>query len=122
MWADAESRPDELDVPGTRWTVALAGGGLAAWCAASPAGGVLRCHSNFEVPAYRGRGLYGRAYRERHRAVVLPCGLLAVTYLFAQPIGLHEADGWVRTGVSGVSFAAGEPHAWWELRRVRPSG
>ncbi len=49
--------------------------------------------------------------------VTLTCGTSrrAVTYLFAAPIGLHEADGWLHTGVSGPGERDG--HIWWELRR-----
>lgn len=115
MWADAESRPEELDVPGTLWTVVLDGGALAAWCAARIAGDLLKCHSNYEVPARRGHGLYEAAYRARHAEVVLPAHLPAVTYLFPQPIPLHEADGWYRTGTTGVGEMS--DHRWWELRR-----
>lgn len=119
MWEHAESRPTELDVPGTYWSVALVDGSPTAWCAACVQGdGTLRCHSNYERLGYRHRGLYAAAYRERHTTVITPSGLPAVTYLFAQPIPLHEADGWVRTGVAGVSCEAGEPHDWWELRRA----
>lgn len=115
MWADAECRPEELDVPGTSWTVALDEGVPAAWCAARVVDGVLKCHSNYEVRAFRGRGFYEAAYRVRHAGVVVPGGRAAVTYLFAQPVALHEADGWCRTGVSGVGEVGG--HRWWELRR-----
>lgn len=115
MWADAESQPAELDQPGTWWTVALVDDAPAAWCAARPAGDVLYCHSNYEHPRHRGRGLYAAAYRERHRHVIQPAGLDAVTYLFEQPIPLHEADGWQRTGPTGDGKVSG--HRWWELRR-----
>ncbi len=118
MWADAESSPAELDVPGTEWSVVLLGDGTpVAWCAARvDAEGVLKCHSNYEVRAWRGNGFYEAAYRARHRQVVGACGLPAVTYLFSEPIALHEADGWYRTGLEGVSG-----HRWWQLRR-RPAG
>jgi hypothetical protein len=118
MEADAESHPDELDVPGTWWSVALVERqGVevpAAWCAARVEGDLLKAHSNYEHPDHRGHGLYAAAYRERHRSVVVPSGLPTVTYLFPEPIALHEADGWVRTGVSGVSEMG---HQWAELRR-----
>jgi hypothetical protein len=117
MREHAESCPDELDRPGTWWTVAIVDGAPAAWCAARVDAGELRCHSNYEHPGYRGHGLYAAAYRERHDTVVEPSNLAAVTYLFSQPIGLHESDGWYRTGVSGVSTDASQAHEWWELRR-----
>ncbi|MGI5153488.1 hypothetical protein ACQEVC_45415 [Plantactinospora sp. CA-294935] len=69
MWDDAESRPDELDVPGTWWSVALVDGVPAAWCAARVEGGALRALCNYERAGYRGQGLYEVAYRERHRTV-----------------------------------------------------
>ena len=116
MWEDAESRPGELDEPGTSWTVALVAGEPAAWCAARVLDdGTLKCHSNYEVRAHRGLGLYEAAYRARHTNVVEWSGRPAVTYLFEQPIALHEADGWLRTGVSGPGELEG--HTWWELRR-----
>lgn len=116
MWADAESSPWELAEPGTRWSIALDAGQPAAWCAARELpDGTLKCHSNYEVDAFRGEGLYEAAYRARHDAVVAPAGRPAVTYLFEQPIALHEADGWQRTGLTGEGEVAG--HTWWELRR-----
>ncbi len=115
MGADAESHPDELDLPGTRWSVALLEDGTpAAWCAARTEDGTLKCHSNYEVRAWRGRRLYEAAYHARHRDVVHPSGLAAVTYLFDAPIGLHEANGWRRTGQTGCGVTG---HQWWELRR-----
>ncbi|GLY08212.1 hypothetical protein [Actinoplanes sp. NBRC 101535] len=116
MWADAESRPGELDVPGTHWTVTvLEDGTPAAWCAARVQDdGVIKCHSNYEVRAHRGCGLYEAAFHGRHHDVILAYKLPAVTYLFAQPIALHAAKGWQRTGLVGVS---GSGHRWWELRR-----
>lgn len=114
MWADAESWPGELDVPGTWWTVVVVDGRPAAWCAAIVDGEVLKCHSNYEVPAYRGRGLYAQAYRWRHRDVIRRRRMPAVTYLFAAPVGLHLSDGWVRTGETRVSELG---HRWYELRR-----
>lgn len=116
MWDDAESTPDEIDIPGTTWVVVLTDlGEPAAWCAARVVDGVLKCHSNFEVPAHRGLGLYELAYRQRHRDVVLRSDKPAVTYLFAGPIDLHRADGWLLTGNDGPGQILG--HQWWELRR-----
>ncbi|MBQ1047820.1 hypothetical protein KBX50_04975 [Micromonospora sp. C51] len=121
MWVDAECTPDELDVPGTWWSVAVLhdGSRLAAWAAARVDGGVLKCFANYEVPGIgRELGLYRDVYRERHRSVVLRMGLPAVTYLFAEPIPLHLADGWYRTGLQGESETTGTvTHTWQELRR-----
>jgi hypothetical protein len=120
MWADAESRPDELDLPGTWWSVALVWDEHrwvpAAWCAARVEDGALRAFCNYEVPAWRNLDLYADAYRERHHAVLVPSGLPAVTYLFPEPIALHEADGWERTGREGSGELDG--HWWSELRWV----
>ncbi len=117
MWAHAESRPDELDRPGTYWTVTLLDDGTpAAWCAARiQDDATITCHSNYEVPAHRGRGRYTAAHQGRHRDVLLAYKLPAVTYLFAQPIALHKAHGWYLTGPTGPGELAG--HQWWELRR-----
>jgi hypothetical protein len=117
MWADAESRPDELDIPETHWTVTLLEDGTpAAWCAARfQDDGVLKCHSNYEVRAYRGRGLYEAAFHARHNNVVLAYKRPAVTYLFSDPIALHETRGWRCIGATGHGELDG--HQWWELRR-----
>lgn len=117
MWRDAEHVLDEH--PGKRWTVVSVGGMPVAWAAATvvDADGqeVLRCSDNYER---RGLGrvahLYRVAYRRRHETIVAAVGLPAVTYLFEQPIALHEADGWTRTGLTGTSDLG---HQWWELRR-----
>ncbi len=117
MWDDAESRPDELDVPGTRWSVVHTGGSLAAWCAARVTGGVLKCHSNYEVREHRGGEAYEYAYRARHHATVAQSDLPSITYLFRRPIHLHEPDGWKPTGATGTGPTG---HQWWELRRPSP--
>jgi hypothetical protein len=84
---------------------------------------VLRCCNNYVRREFRGRtpDLYAVAYRARHDRVVRRFGLHAVTYLFPEPIPLHEADGWVRdtsAGGSGTSRARpdGELHHWQRLR------
>lgn len=124
MWGDAEHRLEER--PGKVWTVcAVRSEGRwvpAAWAASIAEDAMLRCGDNYEHPAWRGKGLYAAAYTYRHTTVVAPSALPAVTYLFAQPIALHEADGWYRSGAHGVSTEAGEPHEWWELRRDPGNG
>ena len=113
MQADAEHTLDER--PGKLWCVVLVGDVPAAWCAVQIQDGVLRCSDNYERRGVgRERGLYTEAYRHRHNTIVAPSGLPAVTYLFAQPIARHEADGWYRTGLAGVSD---DGHEWSELRR-----
>jgi hypothetical protein len=121
MWRDAEHLLDEH--PGKRWTVVSVGGMPVAWAAATVVdadGHLLRCSDNYER---RGIGrvahLYRLAYRRRHETIVAPAGLPALTYLFAEPIPLHEADGWVRTGLTGTSDLG---HQWWELRRAATGG
>lgn len=120
MWRDAESTPDELDVPGNIWTVVCVDGTPAAWAAARIDGGRLKCHSNYEHPAHRGRGLYAAAYRHRNEHVVVPSPLDAFTYLYPQPIHLHLADGWLPTGRSGTG--AYPDHTWHELIRPATTG
>lgn len=115
MWRDAEHLPVELDVPGTQWSIVLSGREPVAWCAATINAGTLTCHSNYERPDYRGRGLYELAYRERHHTVVAPSQLDAVTYLFTGPILLHQADGWTLTGREGAGVLPG--HHWYQLKR-----
>ena len=68
--------------------------------------------------------LYSIAYAHRHRTVVLPLGLPAVTYLFPEAIPLHLASGWVRDvgpDASGTSRARsdGDLHHWQRLRWTR---
>lgn len=125
MWADAEH--EVVEVPGKVWTVVLVEQGgrwvPAAWCAATVEqhadGPVLRCGDNYERRGSgRELGLYRVAYRYRHETVVLPSGLPGLTYLFSQPVGPHESDGWYWTGVTGTRREVGlEPHDWWEMRR-----
>lgn len=118
MWADAEHILEET--PGKVWTVILVSDDHppmpAAWCASQiTPDGVLRCSDNYERRgAGRRHGLYRLAYNWRHVTRVLPLGLAAVTYLYAQPLAIHEADGWYRTGTGGMSPHG---HKWWELRR-----
>jgi hypothetical protein len=121
MWADAEADRGELVAPGTTWVIAAvhAGGRRhpAAWAGATvieeDGQQVLKLVCSYEVPAWRGRGLYALAYAERHRTIVEPWSGPAVTYIFAQPLALHLADGWTVTG-EGIS---NDGHAWYELRR-----
>ncbi|ROT29654.1 hypothetical protein [Micromonospora sp. HM5-17] len=68
MWVDAESTPDELDVPGTWWTVVVVGDAPAAWCAARLDGDALRCHSNDEAARPPSRGPGRSAYRGQRRS------------------------------------------------------
>ncbi len=96
----------------------------AAWAGYRVIDGVLHCCNNYVRREYRGRNpeLYAMAYAARHREVVAVLNMPAVTYLYAQPIPLHEADGWIRDtgpGSHGVSRARpdGEEHPWWRLRR-----
>lgn len=119
MWRDAEHRLEES--PGKIWSLAIVREGdrwsPVAWAAARTESGVLLCSDNYERRGYRDRGLYAAAYAHRHATVVLPSGLPARTYIFAQPRALHEADGWASTGLSGTSDAAGIPHEWFEMDR-----
>lgn len=128
MWDDAESHLDEA--PGKVWSVAAVTDHRGRWTPAAWAAAieqtedgrpVLKCCNNYERPGYRGHGAYAAAYAHRHTTIVAPSHLPGVTYLFRQPIGLHEADGWYRTGVQGVSTEAAQSHEWWELRR-HPTG
>jgi hypothetical protein len=126
IWQDAEGQVEVVDLS-TVWTVVEAREHArfvpVAWCAstvvtAEDGPQMLRCSDNYERRGVgRHYGLYRIAYRHRHLTRVLPLALPAATYLFAQPIPLHEADGWVRTGNAGTSHATTEPHDWWELRR-----
>ncbi len=125
-WTDAESEHEA----GTSYIVATAPSRSGPMIAAAWAGyiirpdGVLKCCNNYVVHGFRGQDyphdLYARAYRVRHRDVVLRLGAPAETYLFPEPIPLHEADGWVRDpspAGSGTSrpFNDGPEHHWQRL-------
>lgn len=127
-WEDAESR----DEPGTAYLMVLVRGPDGWLVPAAWAGyriedehgtAVLRCCNNYVRRGYRDHtpDLYPVAYRARHLLVVARLRLPAVTYLFPEPIALHEADGWVRDtapGSSGQSrpFENGPVHNWQRLR------
>lgn len=116
---DAES----VHEPGTSYMVALVDDVPAAWAGwRIEADGVLRCCNNYVRHGYRGRTpeLYAAAYKARHRDVVLRLGVPAETFLYPEPMPLHEADGWVRDGSpdgSGQSrpFQDGPIHHWQRL-------
>ncbi len=123
-WEDAESEHE----PGVSYLMVLAPGPdvwlvPAAWAGyriENEAGtAVLRCLNNYVRREFRNPDLYPLAYEARHRLVVARFGLPAVTYLFPEPIALHEADGWVRdTGPSGSGQSPVNPnHHWQRLRR-----
>lgn len=127
LWEDAEHVILPELIPNRVWTVVEVRENArfvpVAWAASYEIDveGIrtLRCSDNYERRGVgRDYGLYRVAYRHRHRTVVLPSGLPGLTYLYEQPIALHEADGWVRTGYCGTSREAKEPHDWWELRRA----
>lgn len=124
MWADGEHRLEEA--PDKIWTVVSIVGAPVAWASARPGGAhdgrFLYCGDNYERRGVgRRRALYQVAYRHRHNTVIVPAGVPAHTFLFAQPIPLHEADGWRKTGQTGVSRQEGlDPHEWWELRWLPP--
>ena len=121
MWQEAESRLDEAPegAPYVKmWWVTLAPNTSepAAWAAlVLGASGEVVCCNNYERGEWRGLGLYEQAYRRRH-AILAALGMPAVTYIFAQPLALHLADGWRITG-QGDSAEMGVPsHHWYELR------
>lgn len=121
MLLDAESQLDEQ--LGKLWCVAVVDGQAGAWAAAVEDCGMLRCCNSYEVPAYRGLGLYAAAYRHRHDTIVAPSTLSAVTYVYDQPLPLHLADGWAVTasGTSAVAEPDGDgkiEHRWHEMRRT----
>lgn len=114
-WADAESEADEH----ATYVVAYAAGRIpVAWAGFKVEGDVLRCVDNYERRGYRDRGLYESVYRWRHEKVVLRLRMPAYTFLYPEPIPLHEADGWVRDPECvGVSQAhpGGPDHHWQRL-------
>ncbi len=128
MWLDAESELDEE--PGKQWAIATVfhrGQWVAAaWAAAvereHEGQTILHCCNNYEVPAFRGKGLYRQAMAHRQTAVVQRRGLPARTFIFDQPRALHQALGW-HVVDSGVSQLDGVPtHVWFEMWWTPPGG
>ncbi len=132
MWRDAESELDEE--PGKQWAI-VSVWHEGRWVAAAWAAAVERqdddtgetyllCCNNYEVPEWRGHGLYGRAFLYRQDEIVEKRALPARTFVFDQPRPLHERFDW-RVLASGVSQEPGlDPHVWFEMRwepRVRRS-
>ncbi len=127
-WDDAESRHEDginyLMVVDRNHPSGMLPVAWAGWRVEDENGAaVLRCCNNYVRRTHRGHvpDWYSIAYLARHRLVVQRLGMPAVTYLYEQPIWLHELDGWVKDtgpGSSGVSHAreGGEPHPWWRLR------
>lgn len=120
MWQEAESRLDEA--PGKRWCLAVVehDGQLVAgaWAAAIVLpDGTLKCTNSYERPNFRGHGLYMAAYRHRHSTIVRRHGGPAITYVYAQPLGLHLADGWNITDEGDSDEPDAPSHHWYELRR-----
>ncbi len=122
MWRDAESELDEED--GKVWAVATVfheGRWVAgAWAAAvereEDGEPYLLCCNSYEVPQWRGKGLYARAFEHRQRYVVQARGIPARTWVFDQPRPLHEALGW-KVVDTGVSWLEGlDAHPWFEMR------
>lgn len=120
-WCDAESQHED----GVSYAMVLDDDVPAAWAGWEVRGGVLHCVSSYERRGHgRALGLYALAYAHRHREVVVDWTGPAVTYLYEQPIPLHEADGWRKSGaVEGVDYGTSDepgvpPHRWWRL--IRP--
>lgn len=117
-WHDAESAVE----PGTTYVVAYGSGdnnlfGMAAWAGLRISDGVVRCCDNYVRRGFRGRGFYESVYWVRHQ-ILAGFGMPGETFLFPEPILLHEAGGWVRDARpagSGVSTVTGVPHRWQRL-------
>ncbi|HWB38354.1 MAG TPA: hypothetical protein VHA75_20240 [Rugosimonospora sp.] len=115
LWAAAESRLDEH--PGKTWIVAVEAGVPVAWCAYEPTdeqGAEVKCVDSYERREAWGRGLYARVFWARHRLIRRA---EAITYVFAQPLGLHLSAGWRITGEGDRSEPGIPSHHWYELRR-----
>ena len=124
-YEDAESKWDELDHPGVRLAVTFVDGAPAAWAGSRllPSG-VLKCICNYEVPLFRGHGLYAMAHQRRHEDTVKQFPYPKETYLFGTPpfrtgpIALHAWNGWrfpeLAPDTHGVSDMG---HEWWKMIR-----
>lgn len=117
MWRDAESRLDEE--PGKRWWVAVPRWRwlppvAMAWCAAVLEQRRWRCVNSYDRPGFRWLRLYPAVYRVRHEHIrYLP----AVTYVYAQPLPLHLADGWQIVEQGDSSEIDAPSHHWYGLIR-----
>lgn len=125
-WEDAESEHEPgvaylmvlVADPGSGWLVPAAWAGYRIEDEHGRA--VLRCLNNYVRRGFRDRvpELYAVAYAARHRLVVRRLRLPAVTYLFPEPIALHEADGWVRDAGPDAAGTSADGHRWQRLRWV----
>ncbi len=123
--SDAEhvmSRTRQTSDPDKRWWVVVSPAGEAlAWCAAWAMNSdprTIMCGENYER---RGLGrelaVYPLAFAARQEWLIKQPITNAVTYIFRQPIELHEAAGWCKTGATATSH---HEHQWWELVWANP--
>lgn len=123
IWDDAEidMRREAQQRPDKSWWLAVAEGTgeVLAWCACWSTGRTidgevldLECGHNYERRGLgRALGAYRDVFAERQDWIRMH-QLSAVTYIFDQPVALHEAAGWTRTGRHDVSEHG---HHWQEL-------
>lgn len=97
------------------WWLVIVGNTPVAWCAAWPADEqplAIICGENYERRGLgRELGLYPAAFIARQQWLIAH-RLSTVTWIFDQPVALHEAAGWQRTGDESVSEHG---HHWQQL-------
>jgi hypothetical protein len=103
---------DLAEQPGKTWVLAVDERGVAAWCAYHPDAEGLRCVDSVELPRAWGSGAYREAFLARHELVRRQA---CTTYVYADPLALHLAHGWVVDGEGPV----GDGRTWYRL--VRPA-
>ncbi len=113
IWREAESRLDER--PGTVWYIAVVGSAAAAWIAVGEDGEALHVHDHYEMPSWRGRGLYALLVEYVHRTVIAPSGKAAATYVFETPMRHLAALGWTVTGEGDSDEKDAPSHHWWGM-------
>lgn len=124
---DAEIDMTTAEHAGKIWWLAIAAPGVdthagpvpsprvIAWCAAWPSQDSryqIECGHNYER---RGLGREAGAYRHvfaARQTWLIEQRPTAVTYIFDQPVELHEAAGWTRTGLHRMSTHG---HHWQQL-------
>lgn len=118
IWEDAEidMRREVHADPRKRWWLAVDDGELLAMCAAwLNDEGRMECGHNYE---FRGRGRQISSYRRvfgARQAWILRHRYNCVTYIFDQPVALHEEAGWRRIKPYDLADVSEHGHHWQHL-------
>jgi hypothetical protein len=109
---------DLVEHPEKVWIIAVDPTGQPlAWCAYEPSdepGIDVKCVDSCERPECWDEDVYLVVYTARHELIRQH---RAVTYIYPEPVELHETDGWAVTG-TGISREPGMPERrWYRLAR-----